>query len=356
MLTGKYPHQHRIANNDPPLPGQLQGAARYSSPEFLRGREQMNQFMDAQPTLPRLLSQAGYISFQAGKWWQGNFQRGGFTHGMTIGDELHGGRHGDDGLKIGRRTMQPIYNFIATAQKEQKPFFLWYAPMMPHHPHSPPERLLAKYSAQTNSLPVARYWAMVEWFDETCGQLLEHLDQQGLANDTLVLYVTDNGWIQDPDQPRYAPKSKQSPYDGGLRTPIMVRWPGRITPAKSDALASSVDLAPTILRACGVEPPPGLAGIDLRDGPALAARPAVFGACFTHDAVDLQQPGQSLRWRWCVDQDWKLIVPNLAMPTNGVVELYRVSLDPLETNNLAASQSNRVAAMTQRVEEWWNGR
>ena len=196
ILTGKYPHQHRIANNDPPLPATLQGAARYKSPEFLSGRERMNRFMDEQPTLPRLLGQAGYVSFQAGKWWQGNFKRGGFTHGMTTGDEIKGGRHGDEGLKIGRETLLPVYQFMDTAQREGKPFFLWYAPMMPHHPHTPPERLLAKYREQTNSLHVARYWAMVEWFDETCGQLLDYLERKGLAKDTLVVYVADNGWIQ----------------------------------------------------------------------------------------------------------------------------------------------------------------
>jgi hypothetical protein len=67
-------------------------------------------------------------------------------------------------------------------------------------------------------------------FDETCGELLNYLDREGLANDTLVLYLADNGWITDPKTGRYAAKSKQSPYDGGLRTPIMVRWKGRLAP------------------------------------------------------------------------------------------------------------------------------
>ena len=132
-----------------------------------------------------------YLSLQTGKWWQGNFKRGGFTHGMTKGL-----RHGDEGLEIGRKTMQPIFDFISTAKSEQKPFMVWYAPMMPHDPHTPPERLLAKYRDKTPSLHVAKYWAMVEWFDETCGQLLDHLDQQGVADNTIVIYVTDNGWIQ----------------------------------------------------------------------------------------------------------------------------------------------------------------
>jgi arylsulfatase A-like enzyme len=243
-----------------------------------------------------------------------------------------------------------------TAQREGKPFFLWYAPMMPHHPHTPPERLLAKYRAQTNSLHVARYWAMVEWFDETCGQLLDYLERKGLAKDTLVVYVADNGWIQPAEQPRFAPKSKQSPYDGGLRTPILVRWPGRVSPETSGALASSIDLAPTILRACGVEPPSDLPGIDLRQAAVRNSRSAIFGACYTHDAIDLDQPSRSLRWRWCVVEGWKLIVPNPAMPTNGVMELYQIRNDPQEMHNVAPSETNRVTMLVQMLDQWWDGR
>ena len=69
---------------------------------------------------------------------------------------------------------------------------------------------------------------MCGWFDETCGQLLKHLDDKGLRDNTLVVYVTDNGWIHDPSGPGYRSDSKQSQYDGGLRTPIMVRWPGKV--------------------------------------------------------------------------------------------------------------------------------
>src|SRR6185312_16328710 len=121
-------------------------------------------------------------------------------------------------------------------------------------PHNPPERLLARYRDQAPTLPVAKYWAMCEWFDETCGQLLDYLERKKLADDTIVVYVTDNGWIQDPRADRYAPKSKQSPYDGGLRTPIMVRWPGHVAPGKVEHLATSLDIAPTLLAAAGLKP------------------------------------------------------------------------------------------------------
>ncbi len=343
LITGKYPHQHMIANNDPPG-GQKDKAA------FAAGREMMSRFMDAQPTLPRLLTQAGYLTLQTGKWWQGDFTRGGFTHGMTKGQ-----RHGDAGLDIGRKTMQPIYDFVAEAKKEDKPFLVWYAPMLPHSPHNPPARLFEKYKSLTKSEHVARYWAMCEFFDETCGQLLDHLEEQKLADNTIVIYVTDNGWIQDPDKPQYAPKSKQSQYDGGLRTPIMVRWPGKIAPKMSDTPISSLDILPTVLDALGLKRPADLPGLNLLDEAAVAKRETVFGECFTHDSRDLQNPAASLRWRWLVRGDWKLIVPAIQNESNGRVELYDLQSDPQENKNLAESQPERVAQLRQALDLWWRG-
>ncbi len=350
IITGRYPHEHRITSNDPRIPDGMPPGDFPNSEAFKQGRAQMVKDLEAWPTLPRLLGQAGYRSLQTGKWWLGDYTHGGFTQGMT-----HGGRHGDDGLDIGRKTMQPIYDFIRQAKKDAKPFFVWYAPLMPHDPHRPPERILAKYRDKTPSEPVAKYWAMVEWFDETCGELLNYLDQEGLTQNTIVLYLADNGWITDPQTGRFAPKSKLSPYDGGLRTPIMVRWPGKVAPRMSDTPVSSLDLFPTILKACGVALPKGLPGLDLTDQSAVAARKTLAGECYTHNFVDMSQPATSLRWRWILEDGWKLIVP---APQNekGNPELYRVTDDPHEEKNLAAAEPGRVAAMRSKLDAWWPGR
>jgi uncharacterized sulfatase len=288
----------------------------------------MNAFMDAAPTLPKLLVQNGYLALQTGKWWQGNYSHGGFTHGMT-----QGSRHGDKGLEIGRKTMQPIKDFIDEAQTKGKPFLVWYAPMMPHDPHTPPERLLEKYRGKTPSLHVARYWAMVEWFDETCGELFQFLEDRKLAENTIVVYTADNGWIQDPDKPRYAAKSKQSPYDGGLRSPMMVRWKGTITPRMEDAVpVSSLDFAPTILKACGVPVPAEMQGVDLRDDAAAS----------------------SLRWRWIVEGRTKLILPHAANQPGAGPELYDLSVDPTEEHNLAVSKPGEVERLRKIADARWN--
>jgi len=363
IITGLYPHQNKVMSNDPPLPAEApaakgetnktapkKGAARQSSPEFLAGREVMNKHMEAVPTLPRELVKHGYLALQTGKWWQGHYSRGGFTHGMTKGS-----RHGDEGLDIGRKTMQPIYDFIGEAKQQGKPFFVWYAPMMPHDPHTPPERLVNKYKDKTPSEHVAKYWAMVDWFDETIGDLLKNLEAQGVADNTIVVYVTDNGWIQKPDAPKYAPKSKQSQYDGGLRTPIMVRWPAKVRPQMSDSLAMSVDLMPTLLTAVGLKPTKDMQGINLLDPKAVKSRNTIFGECFTHNSMDLHKPAASLRWRWVIEGDWKLIVPAVQNEPKEVVELYNLAHDKFEEKNLADAEKARVESLRKKLDAWWPG-
>jgi len=355
LLTGRYPHQHGITGNDPPIPKSRAGAQKYQSEEFRMGRARLNERMDRSPALPRLLGSAGYRSFQSGKWWQGHFSHGGFTHGMTRGEQAGVGRHGDEGLRIGRETLQPIYDFLDEAGRAGVPWFVWYAPMMPHDPHTPPERFLARHRTNAPTLHIARYRAMVEWFDETCGQLLADLERRSAISNTIVVYVTDNGWIQSPDNPRYAPKSKQSPYDGGLRTPILIRWPGHIAPRGIEQPVSSIDLFPTLLKLAGVAVPKGTPGIDLLNDRAVKSRDAVFGACFTHDIPDLDFPERGLRWRWMVRDGWKLILPDPVNEPTGAPELYRIRDDPHETVNLATSESLRVRQWTKSMDRWWPG-
>jgi arylsulfatase A-like enzyme len=348
IITGQYPHQHKVTSNDPPIPA---GAAKKGfpkSPLFDQGREIMSKHLEDAGTLPKMLQQKGYLSLQTGKWWQKHYSRGGFTHGMT-----KGGRHGDDGLDIGRKTMAPIYDFIQEAQGAKKPFFVWYAPMMPHDPHTPPQRLLEKYKGKAPSEHVAKYWAMVDWFDETCGDLMKHLDDKGLRENTIVVYVTDNGWITNPQTGRYADKSKQSQYDGGLRTPIMIRWPNQIAPKMSTDLASSIDLAPTLLKAAGLEPTPAMTGLNLLDAAAVSARKTIYGECFTHNAMDLNIPSTSLRWRWIIDGHTKLIIPDQKNQPQDVIELYDLQADPTEEKNLATAQPDTVRQLSGKLDAWW---
>jgi uncharacterized sulfatase len=356
MITGLYPHQSKITGNEPPVP---KGGKR--TPAYRQGVQDLVALIDDVPTLPRMLAKQGYLSHQSGKWWQGNFNRGGFTHGMTHGDPKRGGRHGDVGLRIGRDGLKPIYNFIEGAG--DKPFFIWYAPFLPHTPHTPPQRLLDKYKKKTDSPFIAKYWAMCEWFDETVGDLVAHLDKT--APDTLIIYITDNGWIQEPNRRGYALKSKRSQYDGGTRTPLMLRWPGKIKPGKSTTPVSSIDLAPTVLLAAGLKPTKQMPGVNLLDANAVNARKFLYGEVFLHNAVALQNPAANLTYRWGIRDGWKLILPHKQNVTTragkgakgtGTIELYHLAKDPLETKNLAEANVSKVAELRKLINAEWSAK
>ncbi len=344
LITGRHVHEHGITGNDIAGANRREpaGAARYDE---LAGR------IEAVPTLPRLLAARGYRSLQTGKWWEGSPSRGGFTEGVTHGDPKRGGRHGDVGLRVGRADgLAPIARFLDDVAASNTPFFLWYAPMLPHDPHDPPAELLAHYRTRTPSESVARYWANCERFDATCGELMRLLEARGLGTNTIVFYTCDNGWISDPAQPnRFAPRSKKTPYEGGIRTPIFARWPGRIAPRRDDTNpVSNVDFLPTVLALLGVERPAGLPGLDLTDAAAVAARPAVFGSSFPHDIADVRQPTAALESRWLVARDRKLIAWR-----DRPAELFALREDPAEQRDLAAEEPTRVAELRALLDTWW---
>jgi len=336
MLTGMYPHQHKIFFNDPP-----DGVDRTTI-----------HCIDSLPTIPRQLKTAGYRSFQTGKFWEGHHENGGFTEGMTVK-----GRHGDDGLVIGRKTLQPIYDFLEKGHGE--PFFIWYAPMMPHMPHDPPQRLIQKYTAPDRDPAVAKYWAMCEWTDETVGELLEYFDKHKLTENTLILFLADNGWLQPIGNAakttgaRGAPRGKNTPYEGGVRGPFILNWPGKLPSARRTDLVSSIDLAPTVLSACGVEVPKNMVGqslLDVAAGKGKFERDVVFGELYLHSAKEVGQPLRSLTHRWVRSGDWKLVLP---AEGSGAGELFDVAKDPTEMKNLAQEQPEQVKRLTGLIDAEW---
>ena len=363
LLTGHYASTHGVTGNDP-----SPKYAQRNSKLYNERQAQLITYIEKFDTVPGLLGEQGYLSHQSGKFWEGSYQHGGFTHGMTRGFPEKGGRHGDDGLKIGRQGMKEISDFIGIADKEKKPFFLWYAPFLPHTPHNPPQRLLKKYQAEGRPLPIAKYYAMCDWFDETCGELMGILDKSGTRKDTLVIYVTDNGWIQNPNGNGYSrdpSRSKQTPYEGGIRTPIMYCWPGKIPPGERSDLTSSIDIVPTILAAAGAKMPKDLPGINLMDnltGNKPIERKAIFGESFAHDIADLKKPEASLLFRWVIEDDWKLLLTydgevNRYKSTHPRLEkrpqLFNLKEDPHEKVNRAAAAADVVARLAKKIDAWY---
>jgi uncharacterized sulfatase len=136
----------------------------------------------------------------------------------------------------------------------------------------------------------------------------------------------------------------------------MIRYPPSVQARRDDhTLVSSIDLAPTILKACGLEPTEEMPGVNLLDVDALQSRNRIFGEIFSHDVVDVDRPAASLRYRWIIEENWKLIVPQPPLVADEPMQLYDLAEDPHEMDNLASQLGPRVAAMKQALDDWWNG-
>ena len=338
LLTGKLPHEHGITGND---------LAKGTAPQNKADRSPLvKQLLGNSFLLPKSLSDSGYLTFQTGKLWNVSYSDVGFTSGMTSTE----GRHGEAGLTIGRKGLQPIYDFIEGAQEKKKPFFVWYAPMMPHQPHNAPQEFLSHFQGKGLTKEAEQYYAMVEWFDQTCGELDEFLTSKHLAENTVILYLADNGW--DGINALKGRRAKLSPYELGIRTPMFVRWPGKVTPKRDDeTLASIIDFVPTITKLSGGKLPAGLPGVDLLDRDAMTARKSIFVEAYTHDIANLADPTKSLVTRVVIDSWSKLLVPGKSSPDKNfadapkVTELYDLKDDPMEKSDLANERPDEVARL-----------
>jgi uncharacterized sulfatase len=137
--------------------------------------------------------------------------------------------------------------------------------------------------------------------------LLDFLERENLRTNTLIFYTADNGWVQDPDKPnRPAPRSKLTPYEGGVRTPLMISWLGQLKPRRDrDHLASNVDIWPTLAALLQIEAPDGLPGINLTDVRAVRRRQHIFGEHYPHNVLDVEAPTRGLEHRFVLSGRWK---------------------------------------------------
>lgn len=387
LLTGLYPHQHGVHFNHPP-PGfaKLARSPEIHKRRFDELRERATYLIRSVPTLPRRLASSGYRCLQTGKYWEGHWRNAGFTEGMTIAQRSPGAKYGnltlaggdvvahgngDHGLAIGRETMQPIEAFLDDCGEQ--PFFVWYAPFLPHTPHDAPPRFTELF-ADRPEIPAHRkpYYASIAQFDETVGQLVESIERRGLSERTIFLFVVDNGWEPDtrplPSHPQefaHTKRSKRAPFDAGLRTPILIRFDSHVQPATHEAPVSSIDIVPTLLEAAGLaEPIPNLPGRSLWPSATgrtpLQPRP-VFGEIYPGDATTLGHPSADIAYRWVRDGPLKLIVPhrhNSAPPWNRYVDhptLFDLSTDPQETRGLSSDPNftKDLRRLHRLLDAWW---
>lgn len=348
-------------------------------------------------TIAEVLAPAGYRTGIFGKWHLGDdvpmrpidqgFQRELVIKGGGIGQpsDPPGGEHYLDPILQDNghaRKFQGYCSDIYTSaaidfikDSDDRPFFTYLAFNCPHEPLEAPAAELESYKdvdLSTSAFPqlghpipetarspvekIARVYAMVTNIDTNVGRLLRALDDRGIARDTIVIFLSDNG----PQRFRFnggLRGAKGSTYDGGIRVPFLVRWPGHLPPGRVvDRLAAHIDVFPTLLDACGVPVPAGLRIDGKSLMPLLRGDPNVdwpdrtlFFQWHRGDAPEL---GRAFGAR---NQRYKLVRRESPPPGKKLppLELYDLEADPYEEHNIAAEKHDLVDRMYAEYVAWF---
>ena len=348
-------------------------------------------------TVAQMLAAAGYRTGIFGKWHLGdNYPMRAMDKGFQESLVINGGglaQLGDPPFEVSpdgayfdpwlrhngewARSKGYITDILTDAaldfigKESSQPFFIYLPYNAPHIPLQVPEKYYAHYKnadlrvPQTGGHPVkksdqettARVYAMVECIDDNIGRLLTRLDQLKLTENTVVIFLTDNG----PQQPRYNSgllDLKHNTHEGGIRVPFFVRWPEHFQAGRSvDRLAAHIDVLPTLLELCHAEKPAdvkldGLSLLPLLKGGATnwPAR-TIYFQWHRGDAPELNRACAAISERY------KLVQPQGAFDTKKsaqpAFELYNCETDPLETNNIAAQTPEVVEQMRRGYEAWF---
>lgn len=326
-------------------------------------------------TLAQLLKEAGYDTGIFGKWHLGDEDaympnRRGFgevfVHGAGgIGQTFPGSCgdapnnsyfdpwiwHNNQFVKTSGYCTDVFFNRASdwiASRPRNKPFLAWVSPNAPHDPFiSPGREWEAPFWAAGLSTNTVRYYAMIANIDAAVGRLLDRLDREGLAENTLVVFMTDNGHSVPSAYNAGMRAQKGTPYEGGIRVPSFWRWPGRL-PGGVDcaALTAHVDVLPTFAQLAGRPVPNSLDGRSLLPLFQNPAAPWEDRLLFTH--VGRWDSGKSdeAKHRSTAVRSARFKLVNNS-------ELYDMPADPAESRNVIAEHPQAAAELRAAYEKWW---
>ena len=298
-------------------------------------------------TIAQLLKPKGYVSAAVGKWHLGGKGHQPTDHGF---DEYFAGKAnpGAESPQGGKGELGQADFAVKFIQKNKaKPFLLYLAFDNPHIPLAAPAKAI---EANAKSFHPT-YAALIESLDVAVGRVMKALEDQGLAKNTFVVFASDNGGVHISEL-KESPATYNAPsragkgflYEGGLRTPLIVRYPARLAPAVISEPVVLGDLCPTI---CALAKVPAPATLDFQDlSPVLFEQKPLNRPLFWHQPHYMNQGGKPAGV--VREGDWKLI----EQYEDGSLELYNLAKDPSETTDLAAAEPARVAALRGKLEAW----
>jgi N-sulfoglucosamine sulfohydrolase len=373
MITGRYPHNTNAQELHSPLPAE-------------------------QITFVEKLKESGYWTAAAGKWHLGNAVKNRFnvvrdanTAGFQLPTDKNAKKRmtaeGSSAVQSGCDQWIPVLR----ERPKDKPFFLWLASFDPHRdyqpgaipkPHKPEDVVIPPFLPDLPEVrrDLALYYDEIARLDHHIGEVIDELDRQGVSANTYVLFISDNG--------RPFPRCKTTLYDSGIKTPWIVRAPGRIEAgSRCESLVSTIDIAPTFLGLAGIKPGPTFLGEDISrlfSDPKAKVHRLIFGERNWHDyaargravrsetikyiknddnAYPLTPPADAVRsltftamsrlhdeGKLTRVQEWCFESPR------PVEELYDLKADPDELRNLAddPKYAGTLAEMRRALSEWTN--
>jgi arylsulfatase A-like enzyme len=232
------------------------------------------------------------------------------------------------------------------------PFFCYLPTNAPHAPYNVAEKYSKPYVDKGVPQPRAQFYGMIANIDENVGRLLARLQELGLENNTIVIFMTDNGTAagyndQTGDGYNAGMRGfKGSEYDGGHRVPCFIRWTGTLPGNKDLApITAHMDMLPTLIDLCGLKKPPKVVFDGASLAPLLTGKGAADWPARTL-LVHSQRIDHPEKWRKCavMTDRWRLI--------NGT-ELYDMAVDPGQKKDVAKQHAQTVAELRQAYERWW---
>ncbi len=368
ILTGQYSPRHGVYTVNSSARGKSRDRRIIPTPNT-------TTLADEALTLAEVLRQDGYVCAAIGKWHLGRVPESGpRTQGFDVAiaashighppagyfapfqlPDLEGAPEGE---YLTDRLTDEALKFIES--HSDRPFFLYLSHYAVHSPFQAPEPIIQPYRERPGSRGHSRpvYAAMVENLDTNIGRVLDKLDACGLTANTLVVFFSDNGGVQRVTSAVPLRGGKGMLYEGGIRVPMIVRWPGSIGPGQvCEVPVSGIDFSPTLLEAAGLTPPAGhvldgLSLLPLFSGQGCWEREALYwhfpaylegAAEGARDPLFRTRPAAAVR-----SGEWKLI----EYFEDGALELYHLADDVGESKNVALTLPDKTRELHEMMKEW----